>query len=388
MSYAQGRMRSTKGRPAVRIGDFDSTHEGASSRVSAMVDGFPAWFESADVELRPSPEAFASAFLVPALHRGAGLEIDAPVDSSWQANRAEQLRIFRGWWGTPERPPAAALAPAVEVRPPVTALCFSAGVDSFHALLRSGETVDALVTAHGFDIPLEDRTRMLALGASLREIAAARGIRSIVVSTNLREHPLMRSVAWELTHGGALAALGHLLDRAAGRLLIASSIPLRSRRRGWGSHWKTDRLWSSSRLEVVNVGAELRRVGKLREIAGEPLVQRHLRVCWENRAPAGNCSRCEKCLQAMLILAECGALERFTVFEGADALTERVSALSAMRHVRTSFDDLGRSGRLSPELSNAVRALIRRSRHARSLPVRARRYLMRTVMSWSRGSGP
>ncbi len=388
MLYPYVLMIPRRSYPVVRVTDLASGSVGTSHRVSALVDGAPVWFESTDVALRAAPEALGTAFLIPALLRGARLALDAPLCPRWCSNVAQLLRTFHRWWGTPELPPAADVAPPAPVGAATgTALCFSGGVDSFYTLLCSGQSIEWLATVHGFDIPLGDVARMSALSTSLREISLHLGVKPVVIRTNLREHPLVREASWERTHGGALAAIGHLLDGSIGRLLISSSIPLDSRREWWGSHWKTDALWSSSRLAVVNFGADARRVEKLRAIARQPLVQRHLRVCWENRTLSSNCSHCEKCLSAMLVLVELGLLDRFPVFEGADHLIERLDALPSMRHLRRSFVEMARSERLPPELARAVRDLIRRTRRVQSLPVRARRYLVRTVLSWSRAGG-
>ncbi len=80
------------------------------------------------------------------------------------------------------------------------------------------------MTMHGFDIDLADEPRMSALAASLGEISTRLGIRSILIRTNVRTHPLMRSVRWERSHGGVLAAIGHLLDGCTDTLLILASI--------------------------------------------------------------------------------------------------------------------------------------------------------------------
>lgn len=71
----------------------------------------------------------------------------------------------------------------------------------------------------------------------------------------------------------------------------------------WGSHWDTDPLWSSpDKIRIIHDDASVNRRDKIIQLAAEPLVQRHLRVCWRNLAPTGNCSRCEKCLRTMTTL--------------------------------------------------------------------------------------
>jgi hypothetical protein len=367
----------------VPIDSFATTTVAGRHRASAMVDGTEVWFEST-VPLRANPEVFGSAFLIPALVGGSRLAIEGKACPIWYANVERLLDVLHRWWGTRTVAPSVNLDGAGRPKSATTGLCFSGGVDSFHSLLRSGEPIELLVTAVGFDIPLDDSVRSAALQSSLAEISGVLGIRSVEVRTNFRAHPLVLRTPWESAHGGALAAIGHALSEGMGRLVVSSSVPLRSRRKGWGSHWKIDPLWSSSDLELIHWGAESHRAQKLRALASEPLAQRHLRVCWENRAPRGNCSRCEKCVHAMIVLAECEALDRFTVFEGSETLAERIDALPRIRHLRRSFGELASSERLSPRVTRAVRELVERSRRAQSLPMRVRRFLGRRVSRWSR----
>jgi hypothetical protein len=244
-----------------------------------------------------------------------------------------------------------------------TALCFSGGVDSFYTLLRSGHEVQYLVFVIGFDMGLGDVERAATFGASLRAVAAAAGARPVVIRSNIREHPVFASVSWEHSHGGALAAIGHLLSGVAGQLLISSShsrddvIP-------WGSHWMTDEFWSSERLRVIHVGAELLRRQKLTRIAAEPIVREHLRVCWENQTPTGNCSRCEKCIRTRLTLLDCGALADFAVLEGEESLARHIDALPASRKRLLTHRKLSKQKNISPEIRQALRRLILRTDRA------------------------
>ena len=359
-------------------------------RVAADVDGAPVWFETRDTPLTAAPEAFGSAFLLPALHQGAPLTLADPVDPEWLANVGELMKIARRWWRYPVLAPkvpgaagsAAAHAPADERGAGAgVALFFSGGVDSFYSLLKSGATQDRLVTVQGFDIPLDDHARMAAVEAMLRAVAGARGLRAMVVRTNLRSHPLVQAMPWERSHGGALAAVGHVLGDGVSEVLISSSIA-RDRTKAWGSHWETDPLFSSSRVRLREIGMELLRRQKLPLIAGEPLVRRHLRVCWENRSPAGNCSRCGKCVITRLLLADCGALDAFPGFEGSATLARDLDALPSYRPSLLTLTDFAASPRLEPEVRRATRALLRRSRHAQNPMVRARRAVLRKALEW------
>jgi hypothetical protein len=335
--------------------------ENAVCRVEAQVEGSSLWFESSDTLLRPAPEAFASALLVPALQHNADLVIDAPLDKTWLSNAHELMTVLGKWWGY--RPITISSkegnSGSAEQRT-ATGLCFSGGVDSFYNLLRGQYRVDHLVVAHGYDIRLRDTERMDSFRPSLRSIAKATGTTLAVVRTNLREHPVFSGVSWEHAHGGALAALGHVIAGIR-RLVISASYPYKLNR-PWGSHWTTDPLWSSEQLEIVHEGASLWRSDKLRRIADEPLVREHLRVCWENRTSSLNCCRCEKCLRTMLILAQCGKLVAFLAFQDKTNLAERLDELHAisgdLMRVYRSF--LGKG--LDAELSRSLRSLLRRSR--------------------------
>jgi hypothetical protein len=235
-------------------------------------------------------------------------------------------------------------------------------------LLVSGERPDLLVNVHGFDVPLADAVRQCAARATIERVAAATGTGSLFLRTNLREHPLVQDTPWDASHGGALAAAGHVLSGALRRIAIGSSQP-RWSTNPWGSHWRTDHLWSSSTLEFVHVDPDLDRLEKIRRIAPHPLVHEHLRVCWSQSGPRANCSRCEKCMLTMLGLAEAGVLAECTAFEQVDLL-ELVRARRRSRWRLPMLHDLARSPRLDPELRRALRAMWWRSVLWRSTGIR------------------
>jgi hypothetical protein len=343
------------------------------------------WFESQDHALRASPEAFASVFLVPALHHRARLSLHDPIDRLWRENSGRLVEILHGWWRYPAWAPESVAGESAEqaggFRSGV-ALLFSAGADSFYSLLRSGETPDRLVSVHGFDVTLEDTERMAAVEQTLRAVGAERGLRTVLIRTNVRSHPSFASAPWERAHGGALVAIGHVMGATVSELLVSSSIA-RGRERSWGSHWRTDHLYSSSRVRIRQIGSELRRVEKIPHLVNEPLVHQHLRVCWENRNPTGNCSRCAKCVMTRLILADCESLQRFPVFDGSATLARDIDALPRYGDHLRALTDLARSPRLAPDVRRAAQDLLRRTRHAKSLPVRARRAMLKRWIAWT-----
>lgn len=285
-------------------------------RVVARVGPQPVGFTSDDAPLRPAVEAFAGLLLLPALKRGATVRIEAPVDARWLAGARELARIYADWWGGTEAFPLVPAAVREETTraPRRRALCFTAGVDSFFELLRRDSRYDDLVYVVGYDMPLSDRRRRDALLPALREIGDAFGKEVVVLASDVRAHPTFRSVSWERTHGAALAAAGHVLGDRIGRLTTGPSW-MHGNLRPWGTHPTTDPLWSSGRLAIEAGEAILNRHERIRAIARHPLVQRHLRVCWEHRTPGANCSRCEKCIRTMVVLEGLGLRERFATFE-------------------------------------------------------------------------
>ena len=330
------------------------------SRVTAIVNNQPLWFESDDIELSPSPEAFASALLLSSQHRRRRLVIEAAVDPTWKTNIEGVLAKWSEWW---DYEPLLPEAQTVRQPPPretnARALSFSGGVDSFFSLLAT-PLPQFLVTAHGFDIALADERRMKSLKRSLLEAADLAGARPIVIRTNLREHPASgRRYLWERSHGGALAAIGHLLAPNIAQYFISSTHSF-APDRPWGSSPHTDHLFSSSNVEIVHFGSAPREE-KILGILSHPLARQHLRVCWENRKPEGNCSHCAKCLLVMLHLSEYGVLDEFDVFEGGAELAHRLDALPYTTTHIAVMERAVQRGRLAPALSAATTRLIERS---------------------------
>lgn len=352
----------------MRVTNIHAERRAHAHRVSAEVDGVPLWFESDDTELSAAPEAFGSALLLVALHHRRPLMIDAPVSSAWLENVSRLFPIWRDWWGYKGVTPDVASRIETDVGASAAkALLFSSGVDSFYSVL-SGERHEYLVGAHGFDFPLGDTTRMAALRKSLMDVSRLTNAQPIVIRTNFREHPAAgRGRLWERAHGGVLAAFGHLLHDRVGQLTISSSYGLK-KPVPWGSSFMTDPLFSSERMRITQYGEEVRREEKIPVIAHHPLVRKQLRVCWENRAASGNCSRCGKCLMTMLSLAEAGVLNEFSdVFDDEEALVARLNATPFLWKHNGPMERAAQRGALNPRVADAARRLVKRSRKARRL---------------------
>lgn len=351
-----------------RVTNIRAEGDGSTHRISADVDGDLLWFESDDTELSAAPEAFGSALLLASIHHGRHLVIDAPVSGAWLKNIERLFPIWRDWWGYEGvLPTVASMIDDVSAAIPAKALMFSGGVDSFYSILK-GEQHDFLISGHGLDIPLSDASRMARLRYSLMKVSDAVGAQPIVIRTNFREHPAAgRGPLWERIHGGVLAAYGHLLRERVGQLTISSSYGIKTPV-PWGSSWMTDPFFSSDRVRIAQYGYEVRREEKIPEIANDPLVQAHLRVCWENRNDSSNCSQCGKCLMTMVSLAEAGVLGEFSgVFDSEDALINRLNATTFLwKHTRP-MERAAKRGKLDPRLADAAGRLVKRSRNPRRL---------------------
>lgn len=347
----------------VRVGEINRQCDGTRVRTSSLIDGFDVWFESDDLPLNDSPEAFGSAFLIACLKKGLDLEIDHRVCPVWKTGieKLSETLVQSGSAQTQKITVASVVANGEEACEPnrKTAQFFSGGVDSFYVLLKGGIAFDYLVFVHGYDIELADTVRFEQAHESMLAVASESGVKLCVVRTNLREHPLIKEVSWDDAHGGALAAVGHLLSSQIESITIPPSWPI-SMNQLWGSHWTLDPLWSSASLAVKHGDASLYRTDRLLSIAEEPLVQNNLRVCWENRTPAGNCSQCEKCLRTMLVLHQCRLLESYsTVFDLSVPIAKRIDALPYARVMKTFEEHLETNP--EAELRSSLKRLGRRS---------------------------
>jgi hypothetical protein len=343
----------------IEVRNLRETTRAGVHRATAEVAGAELWFESRDLPLRASVEAVCSAMLIPALFHQSPLKVTQEVCPQWLQQAREVVGIVGRWWRYPALMPEAPVrVTPSRPRNAGTAMCFSGGLDSFHSLLKSRHRPDLLVCVQGYDMALEDGVRFEAFRPSLRSVAETCGARPVVIRTNLRQHPVFAAAPWHHTHGGALAAIGHLLGEHAGRLVVASSVPPTCTE-PWGSHWQLDPLWSSRELEIVHEGAEFSRAQKAWSMAGEPLMFQHLRVCWENRTPTGNCSACDKCVCTMLLLEQAGQLDNYVVFQRPQSFVKLLEALPRTQYPIT-YREMCQRG-LNPQVQAAVERLLRRT---------------------------
>jgi len=278
------------------------------------------WIRSGTAVTPPADAALALC-LMPAMRSGGSLSMGERISPRLLRTQREFQSIQCAWsrhWDFGQEPlrevEVEAPPRALEPRRGRVAAFFSGGVDSWATILDNPDVTD-LIFVRGVDLlprlahqaGLADRVE-----ERLRGAAASLGLPLHVVETNARElsDPL---VPWEAYCGCPLAAVALFFEPLFERVLIASDtdhgtqVPL-------GSSRMVNQLWSTERLEIADSGGRLGRTQRLRRIAGHPVVQQTLRVCWENPGAAYNCGRCRKCMLTMIVLEALGARERIATF--------------------------------------------------------------------------
>jgi hypothetical protein len=306
------------------------------------------------------------AFFLPALAARRAISSVAPIDRTLRSNLERAAEIAGRFWGYSGPMPEAPLTDRTPVG--TTGQFFTGGVDSFYTLRRNLDRVRCLVNVHGFDIELGDTDRFARSNALLQRVAESLSMELVSVATDLRRHPLFRSISWEVTHVAALASVAHALAPVLGRVHVAGSDVSPP----WGSHPSLDRLWSSSAVTIVNDEEGVRRLDKVKAIADWQPVHGSLKVCWENRTADLNCGVCEKCVRTQAQFAAVGRLGDLRTFPPGD-LVQRINGIRCIheeldrqwrdirnetddRHLRTAIDRLLRRSFLLSRTRNAFRS--------------------------------
>lgn len=269
---------------------------------------------------KPSASGGADALfvvgLVLAMATDRVLQLDAPVSPRLLANSSTAQEILTLWY--PKKLGRTKLQVASrepEARPVAdgSVACFTGGVDSFYSLTTNEASVRRLLYVHGLDVPLGRADLRAEKSHHLGDIASVAGKELFEPSTNVRK--FLNPVAeWgTISHGPALASIGHLLGNQHNRFVIPASHTYADLY-PWGSHPLLDPLWSSELVEVVHDGAGATRVEKTRTIAFNDSARKHLHVCWQ-KSGEYNCGRCEKCLRTKIALHLTGVLNDFVTFD-------------------------------------------------------------------------
>ncbi|MCP5368404.1 MAG: hypothetical protein H6907_15320 [Hyphomicrobiales bacterium] len=341
---------------ALSITSLETGPDGGGWRATATVGRHRVEIRATH-PLTASAEALASAFLLPAMARGADLAVAEPLCPRWRANVTTVRDLARQWWGyrngAVHGPEGAVLDPL-----PDTALMFGGGVDSIFSLVTRMADIRYLVFVQGYDVPLADAERLARIDDWNRRLAAEAGKELIILRANLRSLPEFRVAPWAVAHGGALAAAAHLLAGLAGRFLLPSSQPPWVDH-PWGSCPALDHAWSSSAMTLECHGAEQDRFGKVQGIAQSPLAHRYLRVCWRHTSDDLNCGVCEKCVRTQVAFLAAGALDRLRTFPPG-SLVARLDALPGVAAL-VERNYLEVMDHLPADVRRSVQALLARS---------------------------
>ncbi|HEX6667031.1 MAG TPA: polysaccharide pyruvyl transferase family protein [Solirubrobacterales bacterium] len=336
------------------------------------------WFRT-ESELTPNADAALAACLMPAMRNGGRLRMTDPVSPRILRNQREfqaiQVAWSREWnFGVPPLKEVELEAPERPLDPaPASgrvAAFFSGGVDSFATVLENPDLTD-LIFVRGVDlipgVP-EHQGLVDEVEQRMRAAAAELGMPLHVVATNVRElsDPL---APWEAYNSCALVAVALFMAPLFDRVLIASDsdhatqLPL-------GAGRMIDQLWNTERLEIVDACGRLGREQRLQRIAGHPVVQRDLRVCWQNPDGAYNCGRCRKCVLTMIGLEAIGARAEVSSFPAeldldllADFEMTQPIQLIYWEGLLESIRDNRRA-----DLEQAVAPLVERGKRALGLP--------------------
>jgi hypothetical protein len=369
------------------MSETDRKHEVADARSepgelsfeARIGDGATRVWMRTDPERPTNPEAVLPACLMPAMRFGGELDLPVSISARLLRNQREFQAIQRAWsygWGFGDPPleevevlaePGQPPAPPEEGR---VAAFFSGGVDSWSTVLDHPEITD-LIFVRGIDLvlgaphqaELADRVE-----ARIRDTAERLGRRLHAVETNLRQlsEPLVR---WESFYGCALVTVALFLAPRFERVLLAGDTDFETQF-PMGANRLVDQLWSTEQLEIVDDGGRYSRVERTRQIAGDPLVQQTLRVCWENPDGAYNCGRCRKCLMTMLTLEAVGARTSVATFPPELDL-EAIGAIEVNHEIlmvlwEDLLDEIRLGGRA--DLEPVVEAVIDRAKRRLGLP--------------------
>ncbi|MES2657219.1 MAG: hypothetical protein V4689_01310 [Verrucomicrobiota bacterium] len=356
--------------PPLAFGKIEHRKSGGVEELKAKVDGKWLWIELTGGELKSTPEAWATFGLYPAMTTGRRIRLrdQPPPDKLWAGNAKTLMTKMTGWWGgtipkiVTDRHPSWWRRFALPWRSKKRLLFFSGGVDSFHALhemIQQGVPPDALLFVDGFDIDLTDTAKSEAYLPALEEICRHHRIKLLRLKTNLRKMPFYRKHNWEFTYGLAMGGVAHLI-RSYGEVFISSSFET-IRDIPYGSRVDVDVLFTSGTKRFHHVGSGILRTTKLMDICHDPLVQRHLRVCWKGRGARKNCGECEKCLRTELNVLATGEYEKFTCFDHPESIAARLGRIETHMDRLVRMWQAAKDQSLPPDLDQAVKAMLRRS---------------------------
>lgn len=270
--------------------------------------------------LKADASPFAAALLIPSMRLGEDLIIKGATSKELYEGMHEIMKLFLSW--DIGLKPINIIADELVIdteKPKITASFFSGGVDSFYTFLKrkkdKKDPVTHLFLVKGYDIDSRNEELWTATLENIQKIAKAEKAELIVAESNLRSliDPIF-PFFWDYYHGGCLAAAALCLRAGIKQMYVPSSLPA-SKQVPWGTHFDTDKYWSTETLTFAHDGGEASRVDKINwQIAKSPTALKYLRVCYMNEVGAFNCGKCEKCLRTMINLYVAGVLDKAETF--------------------------------------------------------------------------
>jgi|GEM_PF-5494551 len=199
---------------------------------------------------------------------------------------------------------------------------FSAGVDAFHAamtvsqdplLVPAAGSKGYLIAIQGFDTMLDENELFGQILNAANHVAEKTGWEVIPMRTNLKQvlYPESnRHRGWaEFGYVSCMMAAANALSLGIERAYIASGMGYMDTTHD-GSSPAYDHLWSSSAVELVNIGSYATRMMKLEAMHSWKELLKYLKVCGQRKVinPV-NCGWCDKCKRTILALHAVGLLE-------------------------------------------------------------------------------
>jgi hypothetical protein len=326
----------------MQVFDIQSEYRDGAARVSAKIEpngGAPreVWFRFSGVEQAPTSaaEALTVALLAPCMYAAEHLKVYGALSWTLARNLESAQDVLTAWY--PRLTAINVLASQFTRvwrgirRGTGSACCFTAGVNSWYSLLKHDARVSHLLLVRGFDRSLASDTAWQTHRARIARVANRLEKRLVTCETNLRDviDPMRGAAAFwdEYLQGSALAAVGLLLQREVGELIVPA-VHTYQRLQPWGSSPLLDPLWSSDRLTVAHDGCEASRAEKVAYLATSEAALETLHVCEEQDV---NCGTCEKCVATQMSLRNAGALERAATFPNRASLPSPQASAESIR---------------------------------------------------------
>jgi hypothetical protein len=317
------------------------------------------YYRASQGPLAETADPFLPIALLPAMALNVPLRVDGPLSPLLLARTSKIQDILASWW------PADMHKVPITVNGPLQPLSnagkrsgsfFTGGIDSSYTALKHTGEIDNLIFIYGYDVPLADSELRSLVARQLHQTAQEWNKPLIEVETNLRSL-IDLYVDWNLrSHGAGLGCVALALAPQFRRIYIAATHGYYELR-AHGSHPLLDPLWGTEALEVEHDGCELPRWRKAEQIITNPVVRRHLRVCYEDGRRAYNCGHCRGCLMVMIFLRATGMAGQCPTFPPLDDL-KLVSSLPieswAARSYIEGLLDVAERRQVDPALIEAL----------------------------------